>query len=104
MSALASITVFVISVPFSIWWLATLCAALDEPAPTRPLIRAVLGLIAVLVTALLTNPAILTPVLWALAIVTLLHVAAHWAMANLTLGAKNYDEEAESFESEDSSH
>ena len=104
MNVLTTIAIFVLAIPFSIWWLATVCGAIDELAPTRPLTRAVLGLIAVLLIALLIGPSILTPILWALGTVTALHVLSHWAMRNLALGAKNYDELSESLESDEVSH
>ena len=94
MMLLTQVLVFCAAIPLGVWLLATFCALLDDPGNrSRTLMRLIGGACGVLMFTLLTNRSLLEPVLWAGALVVVLHIVANWGFRLLLLGVPIYTDE-----------
>ena len=92
MSWVVGTLVFLIALPVSVWFLASILSVVDEPGKTRPLVRLVLGVCALLVLLILTNRDYLYLMAAAFVIVTLLHVASFYMLRRSALHVPIYEE------------
>ena len=94
MTLFTQILVFCAAIPVGVWLLATLCTLLDEPGNrTRTLMRLIGGACGVLMFTLLTDRSLLAPVMWAAALVVVLHIVTNWGFRLLLLGVPIYTDE-----------
>ncbi len=94
MTLSTQVLVFLAAIPLAVWMLATFCALLDEPGTrSNTLMRLITAACGVLIFTLLTNRSLLEPVLWASALVVVLHIVANWGFRLLLLGVPIYTDE-----------
>ncbi len=81
----------VLGLPLSVWLLATLCAAIDEPKPLPPLLRVSLAICLVLAVMLATNVDLIYPLLASFITVLILHTASFFIVRQFGTGATVYE-------------
>jgi len=82
---------YIISLPISVWLLATICAVIDEPKPVRALLRVVASLCLILVVLMLTDRALFAPLIAAFASVLTLHLVGFWWFRRARTGLPIYE-------------
>ncbi len=92
MSWLTGAAVFLVSLPLSVWFLASVLALVDEPDKTRPLVRLVLGVCVLLVVLMLSNRDFLYLFGAAFATVTILHTISFYGLRRAALRVPIYEE------------
>ena len=85
-----SILAYLIGLPISVWLLGIACAVIDEPQPVPALLKLVTSLCIILLVLLLTDRALLVPLLWAFVSVVALHGAGFWFVRKRTVGVPIY--------------
>ena len=82
---------YLISLPISVWLLATICAVIDEPRYVRALLQVVASLCLILIALLITDRALLAPLLAAFASVLALHLIGFWWLRRARVGLPIYE-------------
>ena len=85
-----SILAYLIGLPISVWLLGIACAVIDEPQPVPALLKLVTSLCIILLALLLTDRALLIPLLWAFVSVVGLHALGFWVVRKRTVGVPIY--------------
>lgn len=83
---------FLLSLPLSVWLLATLYALIDEPNPIVPLLRLITGLCVMLILLMATDRGLLTPLLYAFGTVVILHTLGFWILRKGSIGVTIYEQ------------
>ncbi len=92
MSWISGTLVFLLSLPVSVWFLASVLALVDEPDKTRPLVRLMLGICALLIVLMLSNRDFLYLFGAAFLTVTLLHAASFYGLRRVALSVPIFEE------------
>jgi MFS superfamily sulfate permease-like transporter len=87
-----SITTFVIGLPLSVWFLARICAVIDEPHRLKPSVFLVACLCALLLLLLLTQRSLIYPLGYAFVTVCLMHLLAFWLTTKISIGMPIYQQ------------
>ena len=82
---------FFLSLPVSVWLLATLLSVLDQRPRSVPLIRLGIAACLVVLFLILARADLWTAIASAFTFVTLSHLASGWAFRHLALSAKVHD-------------
>ena len=85
------IVAFLFGLPISVWLLSALCSIIDEPSPVFSVLRLVVGICVVLVLLLITDRALLTPLVYAFVTVTVLHIGAFWLLRARGVGVPIFE-------------
>ena len=85
------IVAFLFGLPISVWLLSALCSIIDEPSPVFAVLRLVVGICVVLILLLVTDRALLTPLVYAFVTVTLLHISAFWLLRARGVGVPIFE-------------
>ena len=80
-----------LGLPLSVWLLATLCAAIDEPKPLPSLLRLSVAICLVLAVMLATNVDLIVPLLVSFVAVVTLHTATFFIVRRFGTGVKVYE-------------
>jgi len=82
---------YLISLPLSVWLLATLCALIDEPNPIYPLLRLIASICVILILLMATDRTLATPLLYAFGTVVVLHLLGFWLLRKISIGVPIYE-------------
>ena len=86
-----TVVAFLFGLPISVWLLSALCSIIDEPSPVFAVLRLVVGICVVLVLLLITDRALLTPLVYAFVTVTVLHISAFWLLRARGVGVPIFE-------------
>jgi len=86
------ILVFVLSLPVCVWVLASACAVIDEPQPSRALVRLIAEICVLVAILLVTERDFIYPLAFAMFTVITLHVTAHTLILRRGTGVPVYEQ------------
>jgi len=96
MAFFIDLSLYLLSLPFSVWMLANFFALIDRRPLSGALIRIVVCLTLITLILLLTHRAYLSPILYSFATVFALHVLSGWYFRH-SLGTQSYQSVPSSF-------